>query len=52
MKYYLDFIHATTIKKAKIFSFLKCDENEAKILQFMAKALLQGESDFVVHTLL
>lgn len=52
MKHYLDFIHATTIKKAKIFSFLKCNENEAKILQFMAKALLEGEIDFVVHNLL
>ena len=52
MKHYLDFIHATTIKKAKIFSFLKCNEFEAKILQFMAKALLEGEIDFVVHNLL
>lgn len=52
MKHYLDFIHAKSIKKAKIFSFLKCNEFEAKILQFMAKALLEGEIDFVVHNLL
>lgn len=52
MKHYLDFIHAKSIKKTKIFSFLKCDESEAKILQFMAKSLLEGEIDFVVHNLL
>ena len=52
MKHYLDFIQSKNLQNNEIFSFLKCDENEGKILQFMAKALLEGEMDFVVHILL
>lgn len=52
MKYYLDFIQSKNLQNNEIFSFLKCDENEGKILQVMAQSLMQGENDFVVHSLL
>ena len=52
MKHYLDFISCKDLTNNSLFGFLKCNENEGKILQFMAKALLEGEMDFVVHILL
>lgn len=52
MKHYLNFIQSKNLQNDSIFNLLKCNENEGKILQFMAKALLEGEVDFIVHTLL
>lgn len=52
MKHYLDFIQSKNLQNNEIFSFLKCDENEGKILQFMAHSLMAGENDFIVHSLL
>lgn len=53
MKHYLEFISCKDLQKNELFLMLKCDENEGKILQYMANAItLQGENDFVVHTLL
>lgn len=48
MQYYLDFINTQDIKRSKIFPSLKCDESEAKILQYMAKALLNSEVEVMV----
>ena len=52
MKNYLDFIQSKKLQNNELFSFLKCDENEGKILQFMAHSLMAGENDFIVHSLL
>lgn len=52
MRYYLDFINAKEIQKSQIFSSLKCDEDEAKILQYMAKALLNSEVEVMVLSLI
>lgn len=52
MQYYLDFIESQDLPSNKIYPFLKCSETEAKILQHMAKAILEGESEFEVLSLL
>lgn len=52
MKYYFDFIDCKDLQTNELFNFLKCDENEGRILQFMAQSLMNGEIDFVVHNLL
>lgn len=52
MQYYLDFINTQDITKSQIFSSLKCDEDEAKILQYMAKALLNSEVEVMVLSLI
>lgn len=51
MQYYLDFINAKEVQKSAIFPSLKCDEDEAKILQYMAKALLNSEVEIMVLSL-
>lgn len=52
MRYYLNFIESETIEQTQIFQALKCDETEAKILQYMAKLLLNAEVEINVLSLL
>lgn len=52
MHHYLDFINAKDLEKNTIFSYLKCDVQEGRILQIMAQSLLEGEVDFCVNALL
>lgn len=42
MEFLEDFLHTKDIQKAKIFELLRCKEQEAIILQYMTKALLDG----------
>lgn len=52
MKHYLDFISSQNLLDNEIFNLLKCTQEEGKILQYMAKQLILGENEFVVHELL
>lgn len=52
MQHYLDFIESSDLLSNKIYPFLKCSEVEANILQYMAKSVLDGESEFEVLSLL
>lgn len=52
MKYYTEFIHSKNILKTSIYEQLKCDKDEALLLQYMAKSLLEGNDDFVVINLI
>ncbi|BDQ26934.1 hypothetical protein ASB1_06100 [Helicobacter heilmannii] len=50
--YFLDFIHTKDICKARIFYALKCNPTEGRILQYLAKQYLKGQSDIEVADLL
>ncbi|BEG56782.1 ATP-binding protein [Helicobacter sp. NHP21005] len=50
--YFLDFIHAKDICKARIFYALKCSPKEGRILQYLATQYLKGQSDIEVADLL
>lgn len=52
MKHYLNFLQTTPIEESLIFETLKCSKEEAEILQYMAKMLLEGENEFRVLPLL
>lgn len=52
MQLYLDFIESQNLSSSAIYPLLKCSESEAKILQHMAKSILEGESEFEVLSLL
>ncbi|WP_281951979.1 ATP-binding protein [Nitrosophilus kaiyonis] len=52
MKFLIDFIKVKDIKKSKIFPHLKCSEEEAKILQKMAKKYIEGSEEINVYELL
>ena len=52
MEYLKDFINVKDVKKAKIFPHLKTGEEEAKILQYLTKAYIEGEDEKNVFDLL
>lgn len=52
MKHYINFIQSKNITKTTIYSYLKCDAIEAKILQNMAQGLLSGNDEHNVLGLL
>ncbi|PAF51496.1 ATP-binding protein [Helicobacter sp. 13S00477-4] len=52
MKHYIDFIYSKDIEKSTIYPYLKCNTLEAKILQYMAEALLGSNDEFNVLNLL
>lgn len=52
LKHYDNFINCRKLANNHIFALLKCNENEGKILQFMAKGILKGEVEFCVNDLL
>lgn len=52
MQYFIDFINSQNPQSSKIFPLLKCSNDESKILQHMARALLDTENEFKVLSLL
>lgn len=48
MKYYIDFINAKNLSKNTLTKSLNCSIYEARILQYMAKALLCKQNNFLV----
>jgi AAA+ superfamily predicted ATPase len=52
MKYLVDFVNQKTVKKSKIYTHLKCDEANAKILQHLTQKYLDGFEDVMVSEML
>ena len=52
MEVLIDFLESENIEDSKIFKQLKCNINEAKILQALAKKYMQGEDDVLILELL
>ncbi|MDR2342486.1 MAG: AAA family ATPase, partial [Campylobacteraceae bacterium] len=52
MEYLVDFLESKEIKNSKIFSHLKCSEDEAKILQVLIRRYIEGEVDIMVSEIL
>lgn len=52
MHYLIDFLEASIVKKSTIFEHLKCEEEEAKILQNMTKQYISGNAEVVVSEVL
>jgi SpoVK/Ycf46/Vps4 family AAA+-type ATPase len=48
MKELLDFIKSEDIKKTKLFSQLKCNEEEAVVLQYITKEFIKGRDTLIV----
>ncbi len=52
MKYLIDFLENKNIKKTKIFSQLKCSEEEATILRYLVDRHVKGEAENSVFAIL
>ncbi len=52
MKYLIDFLENKNIKKTKIFSQLKCTEEEATILRYLVDRHVKGEAENLVFAIL
>lgn len=52
MKHYIDFINAKNLAQNSIVKDLNCSLQEAKILQFMAKSLLNNQNNFLVSNVI
>lgn len=52
LNYIIDFLDAKDIKKTLIFSKIKCNENEAKILRYLLNEFLNGTSEIGVLPIL
>ncbi len=52
MEFLQEFLQAKEVTKTKIFSYLKCEEPEAKILQLLTRRFVEGESEANVFDLL
>jgi len=52
MKILLDFINSKNINKSKIYEHLKCNDNEALILQTLTKKFMDGQDDVLILELL
>ncbi len=52
MEYLIDFLECRDLEKAKIFTQLKCESEDAQILQLMARRYIGGQEDVVVVELL
>jgi len=48
LKYLLNFLNTKNVKKSDLFPHLKCEEDEARILQVMVKSYLNGSSENIV----
>ena len=44
MEFLIDFLESSALSDSKIFSHLKCDEQEAQILQNLLKSYLYGDN--------
>ena len=47
MQYLIDFLQASSINKAKIYPFLKCNKEEALILRYLCTEFLKGNHEVV-----
>jgi SpoVK/Ycf46/Vps4 family AAA+-type ATPase len=52
LEYLVDFLENEDIKKSKIFSHLKCSEDEAKILKALVRRYIEGEVDIMANDIL
>ncbi len=52
MKTLVDFISIKEVEKSKIFPNLKCENSEAKILQYLTQKYIQGQDEILVLELL
>ncbi|MEN8147660.1 MAG: ATP-binding protein [Campylobacterota bacterium] len=52
MKYLIDFLEAKEVTKTEVYSQLKCEENEAKVLQILAQKFIAGNEDMLVVDIL
>lgn len=52
MKYYIDFINSKNLAKNELAKSLNCSLQEAKILQYMSKALLDNQNNFLVTNII
>jgi len=52
VKVLIDFLESVEVEKSRVFKQLKCNKNEAKILQALAKRYMQGEDDVLILELL
>ena len=52
MEFLKDFLKTEDVTKSKIFSHLKCSEEEAKILRYLTKRYVEGEEECSVFTIL
>ena len=52
MKYLMDFINAKDVSKAKIFTHLKCSEEEATILRHIVRKEIEGTNENSVYSIL
>ena len=52
MEFLKDFLKVEDVKSAKIFSHLKCSEEEAKILQLLTRRYVEGDDEVNVYDIL
>ncbi len=52
MKILNDFLNTKDVEKSSIFIHLKCSEDEAKMLRYVAKKYVEGQDDVLVFQLL
>jgi SpoVK/Ycf46/Vps4 family AAA+-type ATPase len=52
LKYLIDFIEATDVTKTSIFEHLKCNEEEARLIQYMCKRYVAGLEEISVLEML
>ena len=52
MEFLIDFLENPKIEKSKIFSKIKCNKEEAKILRYLTKSYIDGVEDSLVIGLL
>ncbi len=52
MEFLQEFLKAKDVTKTKIFSYLKCEEPEAKILQLLTRRFVEGEDEANVFDIL
>jgi SpoVK/Ycf46/Vps4 family AAA+-type ATPase len=52
LKILVDFLESSDVETTKVYPQLKCNKNEAKILQSLAKKYMQGEDDVLILDLL
>jgi SpoVK/Ycf46/Vps4 family AAA+-type ATPase len=52
LKFLVDFIESDNIEETQIFHQLKCEKEEARILQYMAQKYIAGQEDMLVSDVL
>jgi len=52
VRYLVDFLENKDIAKSKVYEYLKCSNDEAKILQYLTNELIEGNPQVIVLELL